>query len=222
MKIRDVPQTGKLGLTVTWPGRNGLIRRELVSPAQHNTDSQQSVRSTLTATARRFDALTDAQQDAWNTAAASQQTRATLGQSGPLTGFQLFTKINCTLAKFGQDQVDVPPALPEFGTLAPQNLVITNASGTIALKLTCPTSPGQNTVLRASAPQGSGTRRPVTWRVLGMCPTPAQGSADITSLYTARFGAPPAGKRVFIKAQIMQDGYFGPTGQFSARVPASA
>ena len=101
--------------------------------------------------------------------------------------------------------MDVPPALPEFGTLAPQNLVITNAS-----------------VLRASAPQGSGTRRPVTWRVLGMCPTPAQGSADITSLYTARFGAPPAGKRVFIKAQIMQDGYFGPTGQFSARVPVSS
>src|SRR5512135_2534668 len=32
MKIKDVPQVGKLGLTVTWPGRYGLIRRILVTP----------------------------------------------------------------------------------------------------------------------------------------------------------------------------------------------
>jgi hypothetical protein len=30
MKIQDIPQTGKLGLTVTWPARNGLVRRVLV------------------------------------------------------------------------------------------------------------------------------------------------------------------------------------------------
>jgi len=41
---------------------------------------------------------------------------------------QLFAKINCTLAQFGQEQVDAPPAHPQFPDLAPTNLVITNAS----------------------------------------------------------------------------------------------
>ena len=63
MKIQDVPQTGKLGLTVTWPGRNGLIRRILVTPANPRSDRQLVVRDLLSQQARRFDALTDAQQD---------------------------------------------------------------------------------------------------------------------------------------------------------------
>jgi hypothetical protein len=45
--------------------------------------------------------------------------------------------INCTLSKFGQDQVDAPPARPLFPDLAAQGLVITNTGGVIALKLTC-------------------------------------------------------------------------------------
>jgi hypothetical protein len=39
-----------------------------------------------------------------------------LGQSGTLSGFLLFTKINCTLAQFGQTQVDAPPEHPLFPT----------------------------------------------------------------------------------------------------------
>jgi hypothetical protein len=44
---------------------------------------------------------------------------------------------------------DLPPVAPQFPTLAPQSLVITIPAGVIAVKLTCPTSPGENTVLRA-------------------------------------------------------------------------
>ena len=97
MKIQDIPQTGKLGLTVTWPGRNGLIRRTLVTPANPRTDRQLEVRDLLSQQARRFDVLTDAQQDAWNVAAAGYQSTPTLGQSGPLTGLQLFIRVNCKL-----------------------------------------------------------------------------------------------------------------------------
>jgi hypothetical protein len=222
MKILDVPQTGKLGLTVTFPSRNGLIRRSLVTPANPNSAAQLRVRSAFTAQAHRYDSLTQSQQDAWSVAAGNYQSRASLGQSGPLTGLQLFVKLNSLLSLLGQDPVDAPPPVPAFGALAPQNLVATNSGGTVALKLTCPTSPGTNTLVRASAPQRSGVRRLPGLRILGMCPTPAQGSADITSLYTARYGAPAAGFRVFVRAQIVQDGWQGPAAQFSALVPAAA
>ena len=222
MKILDVPQTGKLGLTVTFPSRNGLVRRSLVTPANPRTASQLAVRAAWTNSATAYDLLSQAQQNAWATTAATYQSRPSLGQSGPLTGFQLFQKINAMLRQIGQDPVDSPPAHPSFAPNAPQNLVITNTGGTIALKLTCPTSPGQNTLVRASAPQNSGVRRLPGLRILGMCPTPAQGSADITSLYVARYGAPPVGKRVFVQACLVTDGWESLPHTFTALVPASA
>ncbi len=119
MKIQDIPQTGKLGLTVTWKGRNGLIRRILAIPTNPRTDAQLAVRTTLAQQARRFQGLTDDQQDGWNTAADGFKSTPSLGQSGPLTGLQLFIRVNSKLRLLGQDPVDVPPTAPEFPTVAP-------------------------------------------------------------------------------------------------------
>jgi hypothetical protein len=221
MKIQDIPQTGKFGRSVTWPGRNGLIRRILVTPANPRTDRQLEVRELLSQQARRFDALTDAQQDAWNVAAAGYQSRPTLGQSGPLTGLQLFIRVNCKLGLLGLVPVDVPPAAPQFPNLAPQSLDITNTGGIVAVKLACPTEPGDNTVLRASPPQNSAVRACRNYRIIGLCPAPVQGSADITGLYTAEFGAVPIGKRLFVRASTMVDGFESLARQFQARVPAA-
>ena len=82
MKIQDIPQTGKLGLTVTWKGRNGRLRRILVIPANPRTDRQLEVRDLLPQQARRFDALTDAQQDAWNMAADGFQSTPASAKAG--------------------------------------------------------------------------------------------------------------------------------------------
>jgi hypothetical protein len=221
MKIQDIPQVGKLGLTVTWPARNGLVRRILVTPKNPRTDRQLEVRELLVQQARRFDALTDAQQDAWNVVANGFQSRPSLGQSGPLTGLQLFVRINCKLGLLGQDAVDAPPVAPQFPSLAVQSLVITNTAGVIAVKLACPTNPGESTVLRASPPQNSAIRACRNFRIIGICPAPADGSADITALYTAEFGAVPAGKRLFVRASTMVNGFESLPRQFQARVPAA-
>jgi hypothetical protein len=53
MRIKDIPQVGKLGLTVTWPGRNGLIRRTLVTPANPRTPAQLGGRDILQQQARK-------------------------------------------------------------------------------------------------------------------------------------------------------------------------
>jgi hypothetical protein len=129
-------------------------------------------------------------------AAKETKSNSRLGQSGPLSGFQLFAKINCTLAQFGQEQVDAPPAPPQFPDLAPPGLLITNTGGAIALKRACPADPGENTIVRGSAPLSQGRQTCRDFRILGTCPAPAQGSADITALYTARYGVPPVGKKL--------------------------
>jgi hypothetical protein len=72
----------------------------------------------------------------------------------------------------------------------------------------------------AAAPQHSGVRRMPSTVILGMCPAPAQGQADITALYTARYGAPVAGQRIFVEAKQVTDGWFGPKKGFHALVPS--
>jgi hypothetical protein len=182
MKVKDVPQTGKLGLTVTWPGRNGLLRRTLVTPRNPRSGAQQVIRQSLSTQAAAYDQLTDPQQEAWIAAAAQIKSKPSLGQSGP----------------------------------------ITNTAGAIALKLHTTDAPPEGTMLRAGAPQNSGRRRGVGYRVLGTLNTPANGYCDITSAYTGRFGMPAVGKRVFVSVNANVDGFEGIPLAFSARVPASA
>jgi hypothetical protein len=118
-------------------------------------------------------------------------------------GLQLFLRINCKLGLLGQTLVNVPPEAPQFPTLAPQNLVITNTGVVVTVKLTCPTDPGESTVLRASPPQNSAIRACHNYRIIGVCPA-------------------PVGKRIFVRASTMVDGFESLPRQFQPRVPASA
>ncbi len=222
MKIIDVPQTGKLGLTVTYPSRTGLIRRSWVVPANPQTAEQIAQRGYLAATASAYDALTEAQQDAWVAAAALEQSRPTLGQSGPLTGLQLYVKINANLRKLGETPVTAPPA--KVTQVAPPitGLTITNTAGVIALKLAASGDLEVLTIVSASAPQNSGTRRAISYNWLGSCPAVTGGFCDITSLYTAKYGVPAVADRIFATVRTYVDGWPGAAVSVSALVPASS
>ena len=221
MKIIDVPQSGKCGLTVAFSGRNGQVRRAWVVPSNPRSAAQLAVRTTLATQAAAYDSLTEAQQDAWAAAAMGYQSKSRLGQSGPLTGLQLFVKINANLTGHGAAAVSVCPPRPTFPPLATTGLVITNLGGVVAVKLTSPNDPGETTFIRAAAPQRSGVRATPQVKELGPCPAPVTGSANITALYTAAYGAPVVGKRLFVQVYQMVDGWESMPINYSALVPAS-
>jgi hypothetical protein len=222
MKMQDIPQVGKLGTTVTWKGRNGLIRRWKAIPKNPRTLPQLTIRQYLASQANAYDQLTDVEQEAWIATASQIQSKPTLGQSGPLTGQQLFTKVNCALLAIGSDPVTVPPAKPLMQVLPIDALQVTNTAGVIAIKLHTTGSPPDGTMLRACAPQNSGNRRGTDYRVLGVLGSPVAGYVTITSAYTTRFGVPAVGKRVFVSVNANVGGYEGIPQVFSARVPAAA
>ena len=221
MKILDIPQSGKRGLNVSQAGQFGQISRTLAIPENPRTLAQMTVRDNLSRVAARWRKLTEPQPLEWVAAATAVKSTSRLGQNGSLSGFQLLAKINCTLAQFGQDQVDTPPLRPDFPDLAPQGLVITNTGGAVALKLTCPTNPGENTIVRGSKPVSQGIEVCKDFRILGACPVPAGGAADITSLYTARYGAPKAGTKVYVQVNQVVDGWESLPRTYSAIVPTS-
>ena len=221
MKILDIPQSGKRGLYVSQGGRYGQISRIFVIPANPQTPAQMSVRAILVRVSARWRSLQEFQRAAWRAAASGVQSVSRLG-SGPLTGHQLFNKINCTLVQFGQERVDVPPARPTFPDLAPQGLVITNVADAITLKLTCLGDPGENTIVRGSKAVSQGFEKFTDFRVIGTCPAAVAGAADITSLYTARYGAPSVGTQVFIRVNQFVNGWEDVPVTFAAIVPSAS
>jgi hypothetical protein len=222
MKIKDVPQVGKLGLTVTWQGRNGLLRRTLVTPRNPRTAAQQTVRQNLATQAAAYDQLTDVEQQAWVATAAQMQSRPTLGQSGPLTGLQLFTKVNCAILAIDGTPVSAPPAKPLIDPLPIDALEVTNVAGAITIRLHAPSAPPDGTMLRACAAMNSGARRGGDYRLLGTLGSPVSNYINITTPYTSHFGVPAVGSRVFVSVNANVNGYEGIPLVFSARVPAAA
>src|ERR1035437_6497494 len=122
MKILDIPQSGKRGLYVSQGGQFGQISRALAIPSNPRTPAQMTTRDILTKVSARWRALQEVQRTAWVAAAKEAKSNSRLGQSGTLSGFLLFTKINCTLAQFGEAQVDAPTEHPQFPDLAPASL----------------------------------------------------------------------------------------------------
>jgi len=73
----------------------------------------------------------------------------------------------------------------------------------------------------SSAPQNSAVRACRNFRIISTSPVPTAGAGDITGLYTAEFGAVPVGKRLFVQASTMEDGFESLPRQFQARVAAA-
>ena len=108
MKILDIPQSGKRGLNVSQAGHFGQVSRALAIPANPRSPAQMTIRAILSTVSAGWRALQEAQRAAWMAAAKEVKSNSRLGQNGTLSGFLLFTKINCTLLRFGQPRVDAP------------------------------------------------------------------------------------------------------------------
>ena len=98
MKILDLPQSGKRGLTVSLKSPFGLVSRIAGIPANPRTPSQMSVRAILSRVAASWRALQEVQRTAWMAAAKETKSNSRLGQSGALSGFQ-FSRQKTILAR---------------------------------------------------------------------------------------------------------------------------
>jgi hypothetical protein len=216
------PTSGKVGNMVYQGGRNGQVVRTRAIPSNPRSAAQRLARANLTTEARAWDALTEVKRLAWVQAAQEVQSRSRLGMSGPLTGLQLFVKINTSLLTIDGDVVDVPPAVPTIPALPIVALVITNPAGVVTLKLTTTDSPADGSMLRGAAPCRQGIARCPDVAFLGVLGSPSANAIDISTAYKTRFGTPAIGSKCFVQCNSNVDGWQDIPIQFSAIVPASS
>jgi hypothetical protein len=213
-------QSGKRGTVVSIHTAFGQAERQLAIPRNPRTPAQQRVRVTLGSIASRWRVLTDGQRAAWSDRASNTHSRARLGQSGRLTGCQLFIKINCTLAAAGMEQVVEPPDRPAFAENPVGALTITNDAGVIRLLLAVPRAPAHYVMVLGTSPCSAGIARPRRFTLLGALPAADAGMCDVTDLYVARYGVPPVGARVFIRTRQTVNGWEDLQKDTTAIVPA--
>ena len=149
-------------------------------------------------------------------------SKSRCGTSGPLTGAQLYTKLNATCALIGADTISAPPMPPTFDPNPVGSLAITNVGGDVKLQVACPNTPSCDIIVRATPPMSAGRSITNDYRIIGLLPTPAQGSCDITVLYVARFGVPPVTGKVFVKTNQVVSGYEDMGRGSNAIVPAAS
>jgi hypothetical protein len=134
--------------------------------------------------------LTDKHYAAWKAAAGGGRTRRRTNQSGALSPYLLFIRINCNLAIVGFPMVLDPPDAPRLGLNPVREIIITNTNGAIAIKLTVSGKLPQYIVVRGTKPRSAGVSYVDHFTILGVMPDPDRGVSDITDLYVGKYGEP--------------------------------
>ena len=219
MKILDIPQSGSMGVTVTYQTRYGQIRRQRTIPRNPRTPLQMEWRTAFQGARSFWGTLSDEQFQAWEAAGQSRRIQSLLGRSGPISGYLVSVSVNARLAMLGLPMVTTPPPIPVFPSNPVTGLVVANNAGNVSVQLQLSGKPGRYVLVFGARPQNSGVTYVDHYPFLGVLPEEGGESVDINALYAARFGAPAVGKRVFIRTVQQMNGWQDHPQTFSARVP---
>lgn len=198
MLILDVPQSGSVGAVTSSRNRSGQYRRQRAIPTQPRTVPQIAARARLTTVSAAWRGLTAAQIAAWNAFALSFSTTNTLGSTINLTGAQCFVKVNTVNLQLGRSIVSTPPALPVFVACPITAIDATAGTPLVELSGAAPAS-GTTDMIFISPQLSAGVTFNGQYTFLTNTLTYTAGKAPITSGYTAKYGAPIAGKKMFVK-----------------------
>jgi len=206
MKILDVPQSGSQAGTTSSRNRFGQYRRTRATPVNPRSTAQGSVRARMAANAALWRTLTAAQRAGWGDVGSAITRRDSLGQSYTLNGFQAFCSVNNIRAVQSLAVVLDAPAVTTPPTIL--TAVITTTAGTLSLAYT-PTPLGAGIMLGVfvSPQRSAGRAYEGDLRLLQVSAAAAASPLNLLAAYTAKFGAPVVGNRIFFSIVTYELGF---------------
>lgn len=204
-KIIDIPKSGSIGNQTNSRNRSGQYLRQRAIPTQPRTVAQIAARSRLTSMSAAWRGLTDPQRAAWNAFAQSFTITNSLGVTINLTGAQCFIKVNTVNLLLGTATSNTPPALPSFVAVTVTGLTATAGTQLLEAAGTSPAS-GTSFMFFCSPQVSAGVTFQGNFRYLANFTTATAGFFVLTTVYTAKFGALIAGKKIFVKVVQQQAG----------------
>jgi len=214
MKILDVPQSGSMAGTTSSRNRYGQYRRTRAIPVNPRTGSQGTVRARLGANAAAWRALTAAQRAGWTDLGAMMTRTDSLGQTSTLNGFSAYCSVNNNNSAAGNAVVSDAPAIVTPGTLTTATVTLTAAAFSVAYTAT-PLAAGTRLFSYVSGQKSAGRNYESDLRLLAVSAAAAASPAVLTTAYTAKWGVPVVGNRVFMTFRLYAGGFLGAPLTFS-------
>jgi len=220
MKILDTPRSGKCGQVVAFQSRYGLCLRTYLIPRNTVTPAREHMRAVFGNSSRLWSGkLTEEQRNRWCAAGSKVMSYPRLGQKGPLTGQQFWQSINSVRGCVGLAPTLEPPEPVTFSPSPVERLTITNDENGVRLWLAVTGELNEDIMVFAQAPCPSGRFKRRNVAYLDLLPPPVGGVSEITHLYTARYGEPRPGRKIFVVTCQQKDGWKGIERETSAIVP---
>lgn len=214
MKLLDVPKSGSQAGTTASRNRYGQYLRTRATPVNPNSGNQGTCRNRLSVNAAAWRALTSGQRAGWADLGNSMIRTDSLGQSNPLTGFSAYVSINNNQLAAGNAVISDAPALVTPSGLLTATLTLTSASFSLAYTAT-PLGTGIRLFTYCSPQRSAGRGYESDYRLIAVSAAAAASPANLLAAYTARFGAPVTGNRIFLRLRLYSGGFLSGPLDFS-------
>lgn len=178
------------------------------------------MRARLSANAAAWRTLTDNQRAGWESLGAQMVRTDSLGQSYTLNGFGAYCSVNNNLVQGGASQIDDAPALVTPDALLTATLTATAAALSLAYTAT-PLPAGAKLFVYASPQRSAGRTFEGDFRYIFSSAAAAASPANILAAYSAKFGAPVEGNKIFVSGVVYLDGFLSGSILASAVVTAA-
>lgn len=208
MKYLGPTQSGSENGMTASRNRFGQYMRRRATPVQPRTPAQLQQRARMSTNAAAWRALTDAQRAAWLSLGLMMTRTDSLGQSYDLNGFLAYCSVNNNNLDAGNSAVSTAPAIVTPPQLLTAAITLTGAAFSIAYTAT-PLGAGQRLFIRCSPQRSAGVKFNGDYRLIAVTAAAAASPANILAAYTAKFGAPVTGNRIFSSFQVYQGGFMG-------------
>lgn len=193
-----VAGSGALGGHVVTRNRQGVAVRTKTTPINRRSTSQTGTRQTFSTLSQNWRALSEAQRQSWINAAPDFTRHNVFGDTYHPTGKNLYMIINANILIAGGTVVSAPPA--ETQPVALTAVVFaTNTSAAQSITF-LPTPVPANTVvvIQATRPLSAGIESAgKQFRQVVVIPAAGTSPENSLAAYTAKFGAPITGKKIF-------------------------
>lgn len=199
----------KLNGSVFSKNRAGNFLRNKVTPTNPQTFAQMQVRAVFGFVSQAWKGLTADQVAGWNSLASTVPYTDIFGDTKYLSGLQFHQKLNTNLSTVNEGIISDPPTLVEVPASLITGVIATNTAGVLSLVMNVngasSVPAGMSLVVSATPPLGVGISYVKSmYRQITVVVAPGTTN-NLGAEYTARFGVPPAGSKIFVRAHYVDN-----------------
>ena len=197
MKILKPPQSGSAAGTTAARNRFGQYERTRAIPVNPRSAAQGIARARMAANSAAWRSITGNQRAGWSGLGLSLTRSDALGQSYTPQGNQAYVSVNNNRLLCGLTPVQDAPAPSTPLTITGAVITVTNAAFSIAYTPT-PMPAATYLAVFASPQRSAGRSFENDFRFVKLSAAAGASPLVILSEYSAKFGAPVTGSRIFL------------------------